>query len=323
VRNDGGGRVNETGLDGAPFVHNAKRAFRQENWKYGKVNSHIKLVKEGLADIEFKLGYQPYASDCMRMYGYAGFLVPTGNRPTASYIFEPMVGNGHHFGIFYGTHLGVNIYDNNEHHFATAFDIHTRYLFKAHEIRSFDLKDKEFSRYISTYRSPRQAEIAAATGDVNSGTSGINVFTQPVAVFPGYSFSFLSALVYTNERLVMELGYNFFAKQAESVEIEWEKKAAIKDVAGRGETNPFRTIKDNVACAHVPVDEYMELLGKNIDPISAVNQALIQYVFYGTGGYYIRQGDCPVFLGLGGSYEITANTAFNKWTLWAKIAMQY
>jgi len=121
----------------------------------------------------------------------------------------------------------------------------------------------------------------------------------------------------------MELGYNFFAKQAESVEIEWEKKAAIKDVAGKGETNPFRTIKDNVACAHVPVDEYMELLGKNIDPISAVNQALIQYSFYGTGGYYIREGDCPVFVGLGGSYEITANTAFNKWTVWAKIAMQY
>lgn len=323
IRNDGGGRVNETGLDGAPFVPNAKKAFKQENWKYGKVNSHVNLIKEGLADVEFKLGYQPFQNECLRMYGYAGFLVPSGNRPTGAYIFEPIVGNGHHFGVFYGSHLGVNIYDNEQHHVATAFDIHTRYLFKAHEIRSFDLKDKEFSRYISTYKSPRQAEIAAATSDVDSGTSGINVFTQPVAVFPGYSFSFISALVYTNERIILELGYNFFAKQAETVEIEWEKTSAVKDVAGKGQTNPQRTIKENVACAAVPVGEYQELLGKNIDPISATNLPLIQYSFYGSGGYFIREGECPVLLGLGASYEITANTAFNKWAVWAKIAMQY
>ncbi len=323
VRNDGGGVQQGNGLDGAPFVANATQGFKQPSWKYGKINCKLNLVKEGLADIELKLGYQPYASRCLRMYGYGGFLIPTGNRPTGAYVFEPIVGNGHHYGVFYGSHLGVNIWDYNEHHLASLFDIHTRYLFGSHEIRSFDLKDKEYSRYISTYASPRQAELAAATHNINSGTSGINIFTQPVNVFPGYSLTLLGALAYTNERLLLELGYGFFAKQAERVEIDWVKTSAVKDATGEGKTNPFRTIKENIACAAVEVGDYKELLPKNIDPISASNQALIQYTFYASGGYYVCEGNYPVLIGLGASYETTANTAFNKYSLWAKIDVRY
>jgi hypothetical protein len=298
-------------------------AFRQKNWRFGKIDNRLNFVREGFADVEVKVGYQARADERIRLYGYAGFIFPTGNKPTAQFVFEPIVGNNHHYGVLYGSHIGLSAWCKGDHQLAFALDFQTRYLFKNHQRRSFDLKDKEFSRYIATYRTPEQAEEAAVQKNVDSGTSGINVFTRRVKVFPGLSVSFLSAFLYTYRCLEIEAGYYFFASQREKVEIQWEGLAAVKDVEGEGKTNRARTMKDNFPGAALPFADYQPLVGRDIDANSPANPAVLSYTAYAALGYYLSEGPLPTLLGLGASYEVSASRGINQWAMWAKFAIQF
>lgn len=323
IINTGGGAVRELGLDNSARVGCMTAGFKQENWRFGKIDKNLKLVQEGFADLELKLGYQAQADEKLRLYGYAGFVVPTGNKPCGQYVFEPMVGNNGHVGFLYGSHIGISAWCRGEHAIAIALDFNTRYLFRNTQIRSFDLKDKEFSRYIETYKDAFQAELAFDTENPNSGTSGINVFTHPVKVFPGVSLSILSAMVYTYRCLAIEAGYYFYARQAERIEVPWRRTSAVKDVGGLGQTNRARTIREDFEKAADPFADYQPLIPRDIDAISPASPALLSFIGYLTLGYYVTQGDCPVLLGIGASYQSNASRGINQWATWGKIAVEF
>ena len=59
--------------------------------------------KTGVADVELKIGYDALCTECCFVNGYVGVLVPTGNRPQAKYVFEPIVGHNHHVGVLFGS----------------------------------------------------------------------------------------------------------------------------------------------------------------------------------------------------------------------------
>ena len=60
-------------------------------------------------------------------------------------------------------------------------DVAWRYLFNRSEMRSFDLYDRQWSRYMPVF-----ATQAAAAAD--TVTPGINTFTQKMKVQPGLQF---------------------------------------------------------------------------------------------------------------------------------------
>ena len=80
-------------------ITNMAQAFRQPAWRYGKVDN-CTHTKTGLADIETKIGYE--WRPCEQGYGalYLGALIPTGNKPRATYLFEPIIGHNHHWGLW-------------------------------------------------------------------------------------------------------------------------------------------------------------------------------------------------------------------------------
>ncbi len=330
IIDNGDGPVRELGLDNSPRVGCMTAAFKQSTWRFGKSDKRLKLSKDGFADLEVKAGYQARADEKIRLYGYAGFVFPTGNKPNAQFVFEPMVGNNQHYGVLYGSHIGLSAWCRGEHILSLAVDFQTRYLFSNHQLRSFDLKDKEFSRYIESYKNPEQAQQAFDTQDPNSGTSGINIFTKQVKVFPGLSLSFLSAFLYNYKRLEVEVGSYFYARQAEKVEIRWERLADVKDVAGRGQTNRARTMSEDFKKSAIPFVEdeppfrgYTPLAGRNIDSFSPASPAFLSYTAYAALGYYVSDGDYPILIGLGASYEVPATRGLSEWASWGKCSVQF
>lgn len=107
--------------------------------KYGKI-SNKKLEKTALAGIDFDLGYD-LISKC---YSYLGASIrlgiPTGNRPSSKYLFEPIVGANK------STQLGATIYGGydfniaDENKISILFDIVLTHLFKSKQNRLFNLK---------------------------------------------------------------------------------------------------------------------------------------------------------------------------------------
>jgi len=323
ILNKGGGSIAGTGLDNAPFVDSMTEAFRQSNWEFGKIDDRFSLVEDGFADVEVRFGYKTLAADNIKIEGYVGFVFPTGNNPGARYVFEPIVGNNGHYGFLYGSFTGIKLWEHSAHSIDLGIHLNTRYLFSNHQIRSFDLKNKEFSRYIASYRTQQEANKAKDDLDVFGGTSGINIYTQEVQVEPGFAISVMSSFLYRYKCLNIEAGYNFYARQAEHLTIDWQEVPAVKDDGGLGNTNRARTMTDNFTGSSVPPEDYTPLQGKDLDLNSASTTSQLSYTFYGVFGWQVREGCTPTILGIGASYEVSINRGINQWMTWLKAEFFY
>jgi hypothetical protein len=282
---------------------------------YGLVATGTARRKTGFADLEFKLGYDWLMTDCAYLRSYFGFVAPTGNKPKAVYILEPIVGNNKHWGVMTGGYAGFELWSCNSQRLCFEVALNCRYLFQNTQTRSFDLKARPWSRYMLVFANATDA----AAGTI---TPGINVFTQKVKVNPHFQYNYTMGLVYEYCRFQAEVGYNFWARQEESVRLNtpWVVGPAIYGFA-TGDTNLLSNIAiDNTASA-VPYTTINAVQQTDIDFLSMSHPAALSHIVYGSLGYNFSW--CwPIFIGVGGSYEFsTNNVALTRWLAWGKIGI--
>jgi hypothetical protein len=332
IENTGGGPRPELGLDNAPLVGSMVDALRQETWKYGKILQK-EQVEWGIADVELKFGYNSWACDTYTISTYGTIVIPTGTQVRSKTLFEPIVGNNRHFGFSLGSSYAYQVWCKGPYNVQMFLDNNTRYLFSNYQFRSFDLIGKPWGRYMSTYKGSEEAFQALQTNNENSGTSGINIFTQCVRVNPYLAGTFNTAFLLTRQgdctSFEFEGGYNFFVRQAETIDFESTTRisdAALKGVNGAGHTTTARNIADNFPASEFTLKErYADLSNCDIDIESAAHPATISNTIYGTLGYRWER-ECPFFVALGGSYEFTTlevNAAPDRWLIWAKFAVTF
>ncbi|MCX5923398.1 MAG: hypothetical protein NTU89_02410 [Candidatus Dependentiae bacterium] len=226
-------------------------AFAQDAWRYGKISGCNKITR--LADIELSLGYQWFCGDCASTNWSLGVVIPTGNKPNACQLAQAVVGNGGHAGLFSGSVTEILLSDEEDYQASYRLDMDARYLFRNTQMRSFDLKNNEWSRYMMVWAnkdayttalaaanvlSPATiAAQAAAVADLPAGnairtyTPGINVFTTDMYVKPGFQLRVNQALNIRGEHFRAELGWNILAKHKECVSLscDWGAAPAFAD----------------------------------------------------------------------------------------------
>ncbi|MCX5922811.1 MAG: hypothetical protein NTX86_05810 [Candidatus Dependentiae bacterium] len=343
VTNSGGG----ADLERAPnAVANMTEAFRQDAWCFGKIDDCKNMTKTALADIEAKLGIEWMYNDTCKIGSYAGLIIPTGNKAKAIYVFEPIVGNGKHWGLMWGNDTMFEFWNNCDEtlHAYFALATNAQYLFRNHQVRSFDLKNKPWSRYQETYLSFDQAQEAnvlcnRSTTNATSGpllaTPGINIFTQEVKVTPGYSFNITTALVVRRDcGFEGELGFNFFARQAECVKLanSWCISPALKAANGCGDVNPIRDITGNHLLEEGGTLDFSQdnynysiLTASDLDLGSAATPRILSYTIHGALGYRFDDMRFPIHASLGGSYEFGQRdfAVADRWTIFGKVGMAF
>lgn len=332
VVNSGGGVSETIGLDGAQHVANMTQAFKQPTWLYGKVDNCADLETWGVSDIEVTVGYNALDSHTCDFNAYAGFVIPTGtkiNQKNAAYIWSPVVGNNHHWGILFGAHAGFIVFEHKLHTIDLEFDVEGQYLFKNSQWRSFDLVQQgQWSRYLEVYKNVQEATQAAAYSpplNMNSGTSGINLFTTCAQVHPGFTVNTNSGFIYSWKGLQAELGFNFFARQVEEItQCNWKNDVAIKNIDGAGQTNIARTIKDNFNGSAITLADYKRLTVQDLDLNSAAHPTTLTHIIYLALGWNWNDIAIPTFVGFGGSYEFTTVTsAIDRWLLFGKVGISF
>ncbi|MBY0110217.1 MAG: hypothetical protein K2X90_03845 [Candidatus Babeliaceae bacterium] len=338
VTQSGGGASDTIGLDNAPHVGTMQAAFAQENWLYGKVDNSKDLSKWGVADVELRVGYNSYHSDCCDLNAYAGVIIPSGTKIdqcNAAYLFNTVIGNNHHVGILYGTHFGFELYGKGNHMLRMELDMSSKYLFSNHQWRSFDLVDKEWSRYLEVYTNVDEATAAsldASPLSINAGTSGINVFTRRLRVSPRFMTNINMGLNYSYCDWDFEIGYNLYTRQAEKVEfprdccVDFPLTVAVKDINGTGGTNIARTIKNDFGGSATVLAQYaqnvIQLPELNLD--SAAHPALLTNTIYGGVDYNVECMSFPMFFGVAGMYEFSSmNSSFDRWNVLGKFGITY
>jgi hypothetical protein len=320
---------------------NMIEAFKQDSWCYGKIDNCKEMHKTAIADLEIKFGYQWFKNDCCFFESFAGVLAPTGNKPKAHYLFEPIVGFAGHVGGEVGMTGIFKFWESCTTDYALSYllDINAWYFASHNERRSFDLKYRPWSRYMQVYANKEQAKYAFNLTDPTQAqtfcTPGINVFTQELCVSPRMSKIVNSALLFSGPHVEAEVGYNFFARDAECVKLAscWHEGPALKAIdRGEGYTNNLQTINSYTISKEVndvePLpDEFYDLnLIKecDLDLESAAHPGFITNTFYGSFIWRWDEVKYPSFLGVGASYEMCDdNTYLTRWLAWAKVGFSF
>ncbi len=215
---------------GAPRIQDQGSPVRFDTLSASRFSCDT-LTSGGLADLRFALGWNFYQNCNSHLGLNLQFAAPTGTRPDACHVFEPIVGNGHHweFGGGLSAHWVLWESDCNDRELGIYFEGQFTHLFKARQRRSFDLCNGPNSRYMLAEK---------LTSDVQGGLAGVNAngimipaeaqfdrFVQPVAnlttfdvnVSAGFQTDLTFMLNYTCCDWQWDIGYNFWHRSCEKI----------------------------------------------------------------------------------------------------------
>lgn len=341
VINEGGGRAGLDVPEGyVGTVGDALRGdtvFGDKKFLYGKIGCGA-LSQWGLADIELGFGYETIFCDHFHGMWAGGFVIPTGNRPKGEFIFEPIVGNNHHFGLIYYGEYNYELWQNPCGDKSIWFHTNafSQYLFGNLQHRSFDLLDKQWSRYMWVYRT----NVSPAPVSPQYQTPGINVFTQQVHVWPRSSFNANNSFVYKeDDGFIAEAGYSTYYRQEEEVKLAcpWPDNVYIVGIDQQGDTNVFVT-ESNATMRRflllfqgidfdrdqTGAPNIIRVTEDDLDLRSAAHPCTISHALWGSLGYQWDDLCIPTLVSGGGSYEFSSeNLALHRWTIWAKLIVSF
>ena len=321
-------------------INTVAKAFAQEDWLFGKIDGAQTITR--LADIELKLGYQFVCEDNVLSNAYVGMVIPTGNKATAEYMAEPIVGNGFHFGLMAGSTAEIQLNAGADTRWSSRSDVCYRYLFENTQVRSIDTKNGNWSRYMyvwNGYNDAEQlAELTPASSTLRAYTPGINVFTREVKVTPQAIIRYNQALILESGGFKGEIGWNTLIRQDELVELEdkWvNNKVVYADASNQlfSLYNANRTIY-NDAYQSSPVANTTaggsqalfnaaSVQASDLNLSSGASWSTMVSTPYLVLGYGFNEERSSI-ISIGGSYEFTAsNDYINDWMLWGKFSFTF
>jgi hypothetical protein len=307
---------------------NGVEALSNPLLRYGKL-SVDPLKKEGLSDAAFKIGF-----DVSPGVVFAKIVIPTSQKPTAAYMFEPMTGNGGHLALGVG---GSVLLKTAVARTAVEFSGAAEYLYLCEnsQRRTFDLINGSWSRYL----------LMRDVGGLNT-VPGVNYLTLQTNVTPGHTLSWNTRASIMFKKIGLHLGYNFYFAQAESLNLSPDNFKQPFNIASAQLINgavggfavgisdsflPDATIQNDAGSEAGIALADPGVLAANVSPMSgerillqsAAQQAkLVSQVGISCGGDHVV-GGVPLTCKIGYSYTFDHNkTALAGWAAWAQMGFK-
>lgn len=216
---------------------------------YAKISS-CRQTKTRFADITAILGWNFVERDRYHVGFNVRTVMPTGNKPKARYVFEPIVGNGHHWELGAGLTGRCDFWQNKTgDRVLTAYaDASATHLFDASQRRTFDMIGKPFSRYMLMQQiqnnqstEPRLSDDFPPYEFNGVFTPMANISSLDVNVNIGIQTDIVAMLSYSSEHCSFDLGYNFWAHTCENIKRSCSTGCALQQaLANNGNGAAFK-----------------------------------------------------------------------------------
>lgn len=275
--------------------------------------------QSGLADIRLSIGTS-FVNREDRHFGLsARCIIPTGNRPNGEFLFEPVVGNGHHFQLGFGLSAHDQVWNFGDLWLNGYLEGSLYHVFKAQQRRSFDLKAngigsrylllKEFSNNVYTGRIVRGPNVLTLSCKVSNA-----IDAQATGMFElGYN------------DWIAQVGYNVWGRsqdQISDIELFAENTYGIAGLSGTGtdrdRTASLTTIRGENATNLDTTNVYLK--NSDIDVQSAEHPIVFTNLVFAYLGYHPQCCAYDPFAGIALEVELSGhhNRAFNMWHIIVK-----
>ncbi len=202
----------------------------QEPWRFGRFKNCTQ-TRTGVADIDLIVGYDWSEWDTSHIGIYGQLVLPTGNKPSARTIFEPVIGNGKHWELGLGISGHLVLWERDtDQNLAIYLEGNATHLFKNTQMRSFDFcNNGALSRYMLLKEYQEVNGSLEYTGRI---INGINVATRPVEVSVAVKGDISAKLAYRSPCLIADLGYNFYGQTKERLKLCRNRNDCLFGVKG-------------------------------------------------------------------------------------------
>lgn len=236
-------------VNGAIVPNTQDVAF--EELKFAKMSDE-RLVKSRMAEIRTGIGWNFFAEENYHC-GFNGQLAaPTGLRPDAEFLFEPLVGNGHFWELGFGLSGHYNFWRNEDETAHCSFygDINVTHLFRTRQARSFDLtRAGTLSRYMLAMEmtSPAvnlQGPVAIPPLIPSAQFDNIliplaNITTLDVEVSITVQADIVLMFNATSNDWSFDFGYNYWGRSADHITIRQNESFDEQTFALKGDAQVF------------------------------------------------------------------------------------
>ena len=265
----------------------------------------------GVADIQVAVGYTLFNEVDKCLTGFVQATIPTSNKPMGEYLFEPIYGNARHWALGGGLDGRFEIWKDDDMSLDILFAAQYKYLFKATEKRTLGLLRSgnliNFGHYLLGGQINQTKVFPLA-----------NVLTRDVYVVPGGQFDGIAGLVFNWGNFTIDLGYNFFAKEKEEVEVSvWTEGLYAVTKSTYDPSSVF--VSSDIDSR----DSWITKERLAVSPVESPAQS--SHKIFTALGYEFDGWNYPIMLGLGGSYEFIRgrNVGLEGYAFWAKAGLTF
>lgn len=216
--------------DGNNFATNLKQVLggnftfgdMTKKWDYGKFNLDPK-VKTGIANLDLILGLDMFICSNSHLSIFGKVVAPTGtklDRKYAEYIFNPVIGNGHHWEVGAGLDAHLDLFSYDQRCLSIYLTGSITHLFKTKQWRTFDFtKHGPLSRYmllkelipLDDPSDPRKYDYAGSL------INAVNYTTREIVSSFDMQGDVTLQLVYKKCGWALGAGYNCYGRSKENL----------------------------------------------------------------------------------------------------------
>lgn len=270
----------------------------------------------GLADLDLQLGYHFLYTSSYNAYIALGATIPTGNEAQDRRTWEPMVGNGGHYGLGFNLYADWRAWSNKDHNLVLQTALNYRWLFENCEKRKLGLCNQQWGHYRLLGKFGQKTLVPAA-----------NILLKKIEVEPGNQVDWMVQAHYTWRQFGIDLGYNLYFRDEEK----------IKNVCGSCSTIipkntyafPNKEFNGNIAfgsnnSTFEDPNNPTFLSDKDINKQAAATPSQLSHKIYAGLSWNQSRWMLPVIVGIGGHYEFgDGNQTPNSWGISLKTAVEF
>jgi hypothetical protein len=233
-------------VNGAAIENTQAITFQELNYAH---LSNERLIKSRMAEIRTAVGWNFFAQPNYHV-GFNGQVAwPTGLRPDAQYLFEPLVGNGHFWELGFALNGHYDFWRSQDSlsHCCFYLDFNITHLFRTRQARTLDLtRAGTLSRYMLV------EEMVSPAVNLQGTINGIpsaqfnndllpvaNMSTLDVEVSVALQADIVLLFNATHRNWSFDFGYNYWGRSPDNITLRQNESFTEKTFAIKGDGHIF------------------------------------------------------------------------------------